>query len=506
MKVSSQQVGTGKLGNAIYSKVAGECIARQYNPNVSNPSTDAQVEKRSAFKLLSQLSAILKSDLAIRKEGLKSPRNLFMGANYAAVRVLDGVADINLNKVQITKSNRGLEDFSATRSAGQPIAVVFASNIAASVDRVVYAAYIKQDDGSLVAHDSVMISVPGADGTFAGQIKATDKAVVIYAYGIKTLTGGATAAFGNLVAPTAEQVAKLVTTSAETANGVALTRTKGLTMLEGENSGSSDAEEHFVVSVSASGNGSVSGGGRFVAGQIATVSAVPDAEATFVAWRRGSTSGEVVSTNATYSFEVQTNVTLVAIFNGGPTPSYQISASVSPAGAGTVSGAGTKEEGSQCTLVATPAAGKVFSSWQENGQIVSVQASYTFTVDRARTLVANFIDQPAGDWANVNLANSPWNADRSGVDFDGVDVAGTCSVEGFDHVALMRSTTKPAVGGDAVNLKGSTAATRNTPFSFRPTSLGPSTTWWLVATAETGDTNDQVVAVFDYSLTTDSGE
>ena len=72
-----------------------------------------------------------------------------MGANYAAVRVLDGVADINLNKVQITKSNRGLEDFSATRSAGQPIAVVFASNIAASVDRVVYAAYIKTAPWSL---------------------------------------------------------------------------------------------------------------------------------------------------------------------------------------------------------------------------------------------------------------------------------------------------------------------------------------------------------------------
>lgn len=506
MKISSQQVGTGKLGNAIYSKVAGECIARQYNPNVSNPSTDAQVEKRSAFKLLSQLSAILKSDLAIRKEGLKSPRNLFMGANYAAVRVLDGVADINLNKVQITKSNRGLEDFSATRSAGQPIAVVFASNIAASVDRVVYAAYIKQDDGSLVAHDSVMISVPGADGTFAGQIKATDKAVVIYAYGIKTLTGGATAAFGNLVAPTAEQVAKLITTSAETANGVALTRTKGLTMLEGENSGSSDAEEHFVVSVSASGNGSVSGGGRFVAGQIATVSAVPDAEATFVAWRRGSTSGEVVSTNATYSFEVQTNVTLVAIFNGGPTPSYQISASVSPAGAGTVSGAGTKEEGSQCTLVATPAAGKVFSSWTENGNVVSVQASYTFTVDRARTLVANFIDQPAGDWDGVTLGSTPWNGNRSGVDFDGVNVAGTCTVAGFERVALMRSENKPAVGADAVNLSGATAATRNTPFSFRATNLGPSTKWWLVAMAESGDTNDTIVAVFDNYMVTDSGE
>ena len=59
---------------------------------------------------------------------------------------------------------------------------------------------------------------------------------------------------------------------------------------------------------------------------------------------------------------------------------YTITASASPSSGGTVSGAGTYQEGSTCTLTATPATGYNFVRWTKNGSQVSTNASYSFTV------------------------------------------------------------------------------------------------------------------------------
>lgn len=390
MKITSQQVGTGKFGNAVYSQTGGVCIARNYQPNVTNPSSEGQVEQRSKFKLMSQLSAALKPSLAIRKEGLKSARNIFTSINAPLATIDDGLASINLNKVQITKSNRGMSDFTADRSSATKIAVSLVEDRAANLNRVVYAAFTKEADGSLTNFASVAVDAAGVNGQFPGELPYTTKSIVIYAYGMQDTNAKASAAYSNMTAPTAEQVAKLLASSSEVAAGTNLTATKGLTMNVGETSGSSDAEEHFLVSVTASGNGSVSGGGSFVAGQMATLRATPDAEASFVAWRKNSASGEVLSTSATYSFEVTRPIHIVGVFQGGPTPHYNIAVSAYPAEGGSVSGGGSKEEGSSCTVIATPNEGFSFNGWYENGTKVSTNASYTFTVQNNRTLEAEF--------------------------------------------------------------------------------------------------------------------
>jgi hypothetical protein len=46
--------------------------------------------------------------------------------------------------------------------------------------------------------------------------------------------------------------------------------------------------------------------------------------------------------------------------------------------------------GETCTVVAWPGIGHSFRYWSENGQAVSTDARYTFTVYKSRTLVANF--------------------------------------------------------------------------------------------------------------------
>lgn len=506
MKISSQQVGTGKLGNAVYSQNAGVCIARQYNPNVSNPSTESQVEKRSAFKLLSQLSAAMKSDIAIRKNGLQTPRNQFMSINYAATSVSDNVASINLNLVQLTKSNRGLGDFQANRAGGTAIVCGLVADESANIDRMVYAAYIKQVDGTLVPFDSKVVSTPGNGGTFEANLKYTDQPVVILGYGIKVNTSGASAAFGNLKAPTAEQVAKLIATSSEAASGSSMTKTKGMTMLSGETSGSTDDVERFLISVSASGNGSVAGGGRYAAGEVVTLTATPDAEASFVAWHRNSKTGEILSTNANYQFTATEDIVIVGEFQGGPTPKYNINLSADPAAAGTVSGGGQKDEGSSCTVVATPASGKVFQNWTENGNVVSTSASYTFTVERARTLVAHFGDQPASVFSNMTVNSAPWNADTVNTPLS-VNIAGTFSGSNATHVVLSRSATKPTSNITMTNPVGLGSIGAGGAFTLNTGELINDAKYWLCAIRRDEYEAQYFVAAYEYSLNTepDSG-
>jgi hypothetical protein len=76
-------------------------------------------------------------------------------------------------------------------------------------------------------------------------------------------------------------------------------------------------------------------------------------------------------------------------------PTYVVSAVANPAYGGTVTGAGTYEEGDACTLIATPNEGFSFCSWMENDTVVSYSPTYTFTVDGDRNLVANFGNCPS---------------------------------------------------------------------------------------------------------------
>jgi len=69
---------------------------------------------------------------------------------------------------------------------------------------------------------------------------------------------------------------------------------------------------------------------------------------------------------------------------------YAIAAAAVPAGAGTVTGAGTYDHGTQATLTATAAAGYAFLHWKEGADTVSLAPQYTFTVTGARSLEAHF--------------------------------------------------------------------------------------------------------------------
>ena len=67
-----------------------------------------------------------------------------------------------------------------------------------------------------------------------------------------------------------------------------------------------------------------------------------------------------------------------------------ITTSVNPENAGTVTGAGSYLYGTPATITATPNEGYVFVNWTKNNVEVSTNPSYTFTVEEAAEYVANF--------------------------------------------------------------------------------------------------------------------
>ena len=147
----------------------------------------------------------------------------------------------------------------------------------------------------------------------------------------------------------------------------------------------------YTVNVSANPHegGNVTGGGTYNQGQSCTVTASPSIGYTFVNWTE---NGNVVSSQANYTFTVNGNRNLVANFQAMP-QNYTINVSANPALGGNVTGGGTYQEGQSCTVTASANTGYVFVNWTENGNVVSNQANYTFTVNGNRTLVAQFQQQ-----------------------------------------------------------------------------------------------------------------
>lgn len=130
--------------------------------------------------------------------------------------------------------------------------------------------------------------------------------------------------------------------------------------------------------------GTVTGGGTYAGGQQCTVTATANTGYTFVNWTE---NGEVVTTNASYTFIVEGNRTLVANFTLN---NYTISVTADPADGGMVTGAGNYVHGTTCTLTATANENYEFINWTKDGVEVSTEATFTFIVTASEAYVAHF--------------------------------------------------------------------------------------------------------------------
>ena len=323
MKLTGQIVGSGKLGNVIVSKVAGESIARQYNPNVSNPSTIGQVAQRAKLKLASQLSAALEPAIVIPKKGLVSARNQFVKKAMPQIVFSGNTAQVTYENLQLTDGNTGLPAISAARGA-QKITMKLASGAPANIDRVVWNVFGKSAEGKLSLVGSIIASDAGQDRTFDAETPVIGDDVVIYAYGMSDTDASASARYANYNCETGVDIAKLVASRSLSTSDFKFTETRGATLFTGETQTSDAPAGTRYVYITAGSGGSVSGTGfsngrkAVQAGEAVEVNATPASGYTFDGWYlQNGGQQTLVSQTALYSFTMGNNpVDLIAVFQG----------------------------------------------------------------------------------------------------------------------------------------------------------------------------------------------
>lgn len=141
------------------------------------------------------------------------------------------------------------------------------------------------------------------------------------------------------------------------------------------------------LSVDPDGGGTASGGGTFENGKSITVTAAPSDKFEFVEWRE---NGGAVSTSAAYTFTVNRDRNLTAVF-AALIPVYVVTVAVDPPGGGTVTGGGAYEQGKSVTLTQTVAEGYRFTGWYNAaGEQLGTGETYTFTPTENVTITAKY--------------------------------------------------------------------------------------------------------------------
>ena len=163
---------------------------------------------------------------------------------------------------------------------------------------------------------------------------------------------------------------------------------------------------HITVAANPTEGGTVTGGGYYAEGIEVTIVATAAENYEFINWTKDN---EVVSDEETYTFTVTENAEYIANFEYFPPiiPTYNIVVSAEPADLGTVTGSGEYEEGDACTVTAEPIGSAYFVNWTENGQVVSTEMEYTFTVTADRTLVAHFAVDGVGENTALSVTLYP---------------------------------------------------------------------------------------------------
>lgn len=192
--------GTGRVGSQVFAISGGEQIVRQYNPVVSNPSTEAQVEQRAKLKLMSQIAAALAPAIAFKKKGLVSARNQFVSANIGKCSFEDNEATFPYIEADLTGGSTPIPSITATLGANNSISVALGAAAESAVGAVVYVSTSVDGNDKIQINDIKVVTTAGEQRTFAGTLSGIAGDNVLFAYGVKNLNSAGGASYGNYVA------------------------------------------------------------------------------------------------------------------------------------------------------------------------------------------------------------------------------------------------------------------------------------------------------------------
>lgn len=257
MKLSGMAgTGSGKLGSQVYAACAGEQVVRNYQPKVSNPNTEKQVNQRARMKLMSQLSAAFAPVIAIPRDGMKSSRNIWNKKNFPQSIAIAGQATAWLQKIQLTTGTAALPRLEMLRRDGR-LGIYLEDDATGQVDRVVYNVFARSEEGELMLIHSTVVTDPGEDGDFYFEYEDYESELFAYAYGMKDLNSRAKAKYGNYVVESGEDIAKLMMSRTISTSDYLFTETQGNALTIDQNNTPTVPEGYVKIDFTFLGDGVV---------------------------------------------------------------------------------------------------------------------------------------------------------------------------------------------------------------------------------------------------------
>lgn len=256
-RYSANGKGSGKLGGSVYVINHGVQIEREYNGEVSNPNTPAQVGQRARFKLASQVSAALENVIVIPRKGILSPRNRFVKRNmqffYGGV---DG-AQVTYENLQLTLGSNGLPYILVERQKGGELELKLMEPVQKAVSYVAYSIFRKTDEGllQLVASEIVKVDEDNVDASVTISDPGSD--LVIYAYGYRMKNAKAKAKYDNYRVSNATDMAKLIANRRIELSDVYFTATRGTSIADKESTNPQPGEDDVMLYLNTNGLGTI---------------------------------------------------------------------------------------------------------------------------------------------------------------------------------------------------------------------------------------------------------
>lgn len=189
---------TGKFAGAAFQQSPGNGTILREVVKPTNPSTEAQVEQRAKFKLMSQVATAFKSVIAMKREGNITPRNMFVKINSPLLTfdAAQSRAEIELAKLQLTKSAQ-LVDISAGAISEDDSATVELSTQSPILYGAVFV-HVSQFDGKPFIKAVARQTVEAATATISHTFNEAFPGDVVLTYGITQDTSGLSVKYGNI--------------------------------------------------------------------------------------------------------------------------------------------------------------------------------------------------------------------------------------------------------------------------------------------------------------------
>jgi len=165
--------------------------------------------------------------------------------------------------------------------------------------------------------------------------------------------------------------------------------------------------------------------GNYEEGTEVSLRAVPSSDL----WRFDHWERDVTGTSNPVTVTMNSDKLVHAVFERTEPVTYDLTTSVSPSGAGTVSpSSGTYEEGTEVELTANPASGYEFQYW--GGDVSGTSRTTTVTMTSDKNVVANFVEaqpEPITYTLDVSKASDKGSVGGSGTYDKGTEVSVTAS-------------------------------------------------------------------------------